>query len=112
MHLLVTAVLKEPLTFNQIFHFLTDIVTLLQLELVSGPHIHFRENNWIALAIIAESHISIHTQDHGIFVDIFSCKEFDVEKILPFIVDTLDLAFSAYQVIERKIPTSVSFYLK
>lgn len=40
--------------------------------------------------IIAESHISIHTYPHDrtFFLDIFSCKPFDVEKAKQIVRDT------------------------
>ncbi|MBI3027162.1 adenosylmethionine decarboxylase [Candidatus Woesearchaeota archaeon] len=42
--------------------------------------------------MIAESHISIHTfpdQDY-VFMDIFSCKEFDAEKAIKHLVDAFE----------------------
>ncbi len=42
--------------------------------------------------IIAESHISIHTfpaRGHA-FVDIFSCKQFDIHKAVDYVVASLD----------------------
>ena len=41
---------------------------------------------------ITESHISIHTfveQEHA-FVDIFSCKEFDIDKAITYLVKQLE----------------------
>jgi S-adenosylmethionine decarboxylase len=42
--------------------------------------------------IIAESHISIHTfpDRNTAFVDIFSCKQFDIHKAVDYIVAKLD----------------------
>ena len=42
--------------------------------------------------IIAESHISIHTfPDRGhAFVDIFSCKQFDIHKAMNYVVASLE----------------------
>ena len=42
--------------------------------------------------MIAESHISIHTfpdQDY-VFMDIFSCKSFDAEKAIRYLVDAFE----------------------
>ena len=42
--------------------------------------------------MIAESHISIHTfpdQDY-VFMDIFSCKDFDAEKAIKYLVDAFE----------------------
>ena len=42
------------------------------------------------VVIIAESHLSIHSfEEKGFtFIDIFSCKEFDVEKAVEHILQT------------------------
>ena len=42
--------------------------------------------------MIAESHISIHTfpdQDY-VFMDIFSCKQFDAERAIKYLVDAFE----------------------
>ena len=46
--------------------------------------------------IIAESHIAIHTfPDHGyVWVDIFSCKEFEADGAIDRIVETFGLTTS------------------
>ena len=42
--------------------------------------------------IIAESHISIHTfpDRNAAFVDIFSCKQFDLNRAMNYVVSTLE----------------------
>ncbi|MFH1851515.1 MAG: adenosylmethionine decarboxylase [Candidatus Neomarinimicrobiota bacterium] len=44
------------------------------------------------VVIIAESHISIHTYPlkNYAFVDVFSCKPFDVEKTKTYIIEALE----------------------
>ncbi len=53
--------------------------------------------------IIAESHIAIHTfPDHGyVWVDVFSCKEFDTDIALDPIVDAFGLTHVTTHVLER-----------
>ena len=53
--------------------------------------------------MIAESHISIHTfpdQDY-VFMDIFSCKEFDVEKTIRYLVSAFNATKFEKHVIRR-----------
>jgi len=53
--------------------------------------------------MIAESHISIHTfpdQDY-VFVDIFSCKNFDVDKAIGYVLDAFGATKSKKHVIAR-----------
>lgn len=53
--------------------------------------------------IIAESHISVHTfPDHGyVWVDIFSCKEFEAPGALDKIVSTFGLSHVTQHILER-----------
>jgi S-adenosylmethionine decarboxylase len=53
--------------------------------------------------IIAESHIAIHTfPDHGyVWVDVFSCKEFETDGAIDVIVDAFGLAEAKTRLLER-----------
>jgi len=57
--------------------------------------------------IIAESHISIHTfPDHGyVWVDVFSCKEFDTDGATDMIVEAFDLE----KITCHKLPRGLEF---
>ena len=55
--------------------------------------------------MIAESHISIHTfpdQDY-VFMDIFSCKQFDAEKTIKYLVDAFEAAKYEKHILTRGI---------
>ena len=55
--------------------------------------------------MIAESHVSIHTfpdQDY-VFMDIFSCKDFDAEKAIKYLVDAFEAAKYEKRIIKRGI---------
>ena len=55
--------------------------------------------------MIAESHISIHTfpdQDY-VFMDIFSCKQFDAEKAIKFLVDAFEATKYERHILKRGI---------
>ena len=55
--------------------------------------------------MIAESHISIHTfpdQDY-VFMDIFSCKDFDAEKAIKYLVDAFEATKYERYILKRGI---------
>ena len=55
--------------------------------------------------MIAESHISIHTfpdQDY-VFMDVFSCKQFDAEKAIKYLVNAFEAAKHEKNILKRGI---------
>ena len=57
-----------------------------------GPEDSFDKGGFSGFVLIAESHIAIHTfveQEHA-FVDIFSCKDFDVELATQHLIEALE----------------------
>lgn len=55
--------------------------------------------------MIAESHISIHTfpdQDY-VFMDIFSCKEFDAELVVDYLTQAFEAAKYEKKILKRGI---------
>lgn len=83
-----------------VLKFLDDLPNLINMHKISEPHAvnypgnpkSFDRGGISAVVIIAESHISIHTfPSHKYMnVDIFSCKEFDVEKATSFIINSFE----------------------
>lgn len=55
------------------------------------------------VVIIAESHIAFHTfpEDGFISLDVFSCKDFDVDTAVGFIVKSFGLKRFEHQIFER-----------
>jgi S-adenosylmethionine decarboxylase len=73
---------------NVCFDFLNELPSMIGMTKITQPYV-FRyaapepeDQGITGVAIIAESHISLHTypKKRFAFVDIFSCKPFDVEK--------------------------------
>ena len=88
------SVLDDEDLIREFLHTLPDMIHMTK---ISDPHVtkyHGREGSFdkggiSAFVLIAESHISIHTfveQRHA-FIDVFSCKDFDVEKAEKIICD-------------------------
>ena len=62
----------------------------MDMQIIEGPHVklwhdadHPQDGGVTGFVVIAESHISIHTfPDRGLlWVDVFSCKDFDAEAV-------------------------------
>lgn len=81
---------------NCILKFLKQTPGKLDMHIIKEPSIVSYDENpetWdnggvSAIVIIAESHISIHTfpdNDGFMSIDMFSCKEFDIEKVISII---------------------------
>ena len=78
---------------------LTELCVLLRMHplakpmVVSAPDNHIKDpGGWSGFVIIAESHISIHTfqEKDYCFVDVFSCKDFDVELAANYMIKAFE----------------------
>lgn len=78
-----------------IFRVLDDMPALIGMHKITAPQIipyegkadSFDKGGISAFVLIAESHITIHTwkEQRHVSVDIFSCKDFDVEKTVLYL---------------------------
>lgn len=77
------------------FKFLDALPEKLAMNKITSPYV-FRykgrvpeEQGITGVVVIAESHISIHTypMKHFVFIDMFSCKPFDVEMARQYCID-------------------------
>ena len=87
---------KEVLQdYNLHFEFLKKLPEMIGMTPITQPYVFpysglVPEDKGITgIVIIAESHLSVHSfEDKGYtFIDMFSCKPFDVEKAEKFIMD-------------------------
>ncbi len=84
---------------SYIYNLLDELPDVIGMHKITAPYafIYRPSHNpaeWgiSGFVIIAESHISIHTfPDSGhAFVDIFSCKQFDIHKAMNYITSSLE----------------------
>ncbi len=87
---------EKSLTSKEtVFMVLDELPTMIGMHKITAPQIipyegkegSFDKGGISAFVLIAESHITIHTfkeQRHA-SIDIFSCKDFDVEKTLSYL---------------------------
>jgi len=107
-----------------ILKFLNDLPILINMHKISEPHAidypgrqgSFDNGGISAVVIIAESHISIHTfpSHRYMSVDIFSCKEFDVEKATGFIIKSFEAKKFEKKILNRglEFPKEMSKAIK
>ncbi len=81
-----------------IFNFLNDLPTKIGMTKITQPYVFEysglvpEDKGITGFVVIAESHISVHTfqdKDYA-FVDIFSCKFFDYEKVKKILIDAFE----------------------
>ena len=92
--------------------FLQRLVTLLSMEIMSGPLVakatHFGPLAGVpAVVIISESHVAIHTwperEDFNFNIDVFSCRPFDTGLVLHYIGSELRPTQLSRLVVERPL---------
>ena len=85
----------------------------IQMTKITAPfvmeYVGEKPEDWgvTGFVIIAESHISIHTFPHHgyVWVDVFSCKEFDTDGATDMIVEAFDLE----RITCHKLPRGLEF---
>lgn len=92
-----------PVSETELASFLRQAVEEIEMTLISGPHVERRDGMIAGLAILAESHISIHIvpSEGRFFVDVFSCKPFARGKALQLISDFLTFETLNVRVLDR-----------
>lgn len=100
---------KEKMTYERIFNFLQRIPGEIGMTAITQPYVFpysglVPEDKGITgIAIIAESHISVHTfelKDY-VFIDIFSCKPFDTERAINLISEEFGTKSMTVNIVER-----------
>lgn len=102
----------EDLDF--IFKILDTLPSKIGMTKITAPYV-FKytdgvvEDDWgiTGFVVIAESHISIHTYPtkNYVFMDIFSCKEFDTEEAVKLIIR----AFEAKKIDKNVVRRGIGF---
>lgn len=96
-----------------IFGVLDDLPTRIGMHKISVPQIltysgspdSFDKGGISAFVLIAESHISLHSfnAQRYITADIFSCKEFDVDKVISYFEDIFKPSKIEKKVVSRGV---------
>jgi len=100
-NLLVDAVVEGRFPARKAKEFILETVKVLELRVARGPIIKWRGEEKIAFALLQESHIAISVHGTQCFIDIFSCKDFSVGRILDLIESMLPVKVLRAQAIQR-----------
>jgi S-adenosylmethionine decarboxylase len=101
---------KEILSDYELhFNYLKMLPSLIDMTPITQPYVFpysglVPEDRGITgIVIIAESHLSIHSfEEKGYsFIDIFSCKGFDVEKAIEITLNTFKPTSHEVNIVER-----------
>ena len=76
-------------------NFLLELVGIAKMKAITKPNVLYyehedrRESGVTGFVIISDSHISVHTYPfkESLYLDLFSCKIFDSERIVRYIKD-------------------------
>lgn len=82
--------------------FLRDLVESVGMTVIFGPHVNSVDQNSVTgFVVLAESHSSIHWTRPTFYLDLFSCKSFEVEDVVLWVTHEWRINKGYYQVIER-----------
>ena len=110
-HLIVRAeVLRPPMDEEQLTEWMKEFVDSINMKIFMGPYVKYCSmpgNRGItAVAIIETSHIAMHIWDEVnpalMQFDVYSCGEFDVEKICNKIKKDFDTKKIEYKFLNRE----------
>jgi len=84
--------------YNHVFNVLDDLPEKIGMTKITQPYVFpysglIPEDKGITgTVIIAESHISVHTfqEKDYCFVDVFSCKDFDVDVAADYLIEAFE----------------------
>ena len=110
-HLIVRAeASRPPMDEEQLTEWMREFVESINMKIFMGPYVKYRSmpgNRGItAVAIIETSHIAMHIWDEPnpalMQFDVYSCGEFDVEKICEKIKKDFDIKKIEYKFLNRE----------
>ena len=112
MHLIIDGFGANPSILENeelIYRFLDEYPSRIDMTKVAPPHVFryvgSKPQDWgvSGFVVIAESHISIHTfpERRLVNVDVFSCKEFDVERVINDIRAQIELTEVETHLLDR-----------
>lgn len=108
MHLMIDGRSKGIITEDIAVRLIHEITSMIKMRLIGGPwSIDYagQPPGVSAVAIFAESSITVHAFSGSLVVnvDVFSCKNFDVPKVVGIVASRLGIADPKCRALERLI---------
>lgn len=85
--------------------FIGEVLEAVHMNVVGVcPH-QFQPHGATVVFLLAESHCSCHTfwQEKKMFIDLFSCADFDHERVVELLVDKLGVSEHSVQLLDRPL---------
>jgi S-adenosylmethionine decarboxylase len=100
---------RKLASLDLIYHFLDSYPSEIAMKKIMPPYVFkyygLKPEDWgvSGVVLIAESHISIHTfpEKDYLSVDIFSCKEFNIERAASHIRELFELGKMEINLLDR-----------
>ena len=101
--------MEKLLDTSFIESFLLELVRISEMKAITKPKVLYyehekkEESGVTGFVIISDSHISIHTYPakKALYLDLFSCKQFDADKIVNYVKETFEPKEVKKRLIER-----------
>ena len=106
-HLVYTASVKDPTKDPKVIEvFLTELVKIVDMIIFMPAVAKYCDDPGNAgvtgVVVITTSHASVHVWDTGLLqMDLYSCKEFDENKVFDHIKGYFDVLEDSYDLIDR-----------
>jgi S-adenosylmethionine/arginine decarboxylase-like enzyme len=103
--------IKESLRDDEVsrlilLSFLRGLIIKINMKAFGDPHLIFfgaePYTGWSCVQLIETSNITFHTQEHKIYLDVFSCGSYDVNKVLEYIHEFFVVMSVSVSIVERK----------
>ena len=100
-----------------VYKVLDELPGYIGMTKMTLPQVVFWKDKWAkspgvsGFVMIAESHISIHTfpDDDYVFIDVFSCKNFDTKKAAKYIIDAFKIKKATVNTVKRGLDFPVRY---
>jgi S-adenosylmethionine/arginine decarboxylase-like enzyme len=109
-HFILNAIVTNPINDEtSCNNWLTELVEIVNMDILIPPHSKYCDipgNEGVTgTVVITTSHMSIHIwpqqPEPHIRMDVYSCKDFDVKKVLEFVNKTMGMVDYDYVLIDR-----------
>jgi S-adenosylmethionine/arginine decarboxylase-like enzyme len=109
-HLILNAIVRNPIQTEEDCNcWLAELVRIIDMDILIPPHSKYCDiegNEGVTgTCVITTSHVSIHVwskvEKPYIRMDVYSCKDFDVSKVLDYVNETMDTEEEGHLVIDR-----------
>ena len=103
-HLILDGETEQPLTVTKVERFLRHYPRFIGMQRITEPVVIVQRGGCCGIVIIAESHVSIHSRERKVMVDVFSCVGLDVSAATKGLVRLLGLVEYDVRAIPRPMP--------